>query len=71
MIEFFIMFTFIGFIIGYIFPKGHIAYISLIVIPVLWMFKFGFFWALVSFGELILGVVIAHYIAKPYNLKDY
>lgn len=60
MIEFFLIFTFIGFVIGKIFQKGNIAYFVLLLIPVVWAFEYGIFWAIVTYGELLFGVFLAN-----------
>jgi hypothetical protein len=59
-IAYFIIFTVIGFIVGKIFPKGSMAYFILLLIPIIWAFEYGIFWAIVTYGELLLGVTIAY-----------
>lgn len=60
MLQYFIIFTFVGFVVGKIFPKGSMAYFILLLIPIVWAFEYGIFWAIVTYGELLLGVTIAY-----------
>ncbi|TKI68649.1 hypothetical protein FCU45_09510 [Sulfurimonas crateris] len=60
MLQYFIIFTIIGFVVGKIFPKGSMVYGFLLIIPIVWAFKFGIFWAIVTYAELLFGVTIAY-----------
>lgn len=64
MIEFLLLFVFIGFIVGKIFPKGSKAYTFMIIIPILWGFEYGIFWGFITYLELLFGVVIAYAIKR-------
>lgn len=58
MIEFFILFVIIGFIIGVIQKNEDSAIGIIIFIAVIWLFIYGV-WAVATFVELILGYILA------------
>lgn len=58
MIEFFILFTMIGFIIGLIQKNKDTAIGIIITITIIWLFIYGI-WAVATFAELILGYILA------------
>ncbi|RLA72438.1 MAG: hypothetical protein DRG78_23855 [Epsilonproteobacteria bacterium] len=62
MIEFFIIFTIIGFTIGSLIRNKEKALGIIFLIAVVWAIGYSFFWGLVSFAELILGYFISQYI---------
>ena len=61
MLEFFILFVLIGFIIGIIQNNFDSAIGLIIIISVLWLFIFGV-WAIATFIELLLGYSLARKI---------
>ena len=61
MIEFFILFVIIGFIIGAIQKNEDSAIGIIILIIVIWLFIYGI-WAVATFVELILGYTLARKI---------
>jgi len=58
MIEFFILFVIIGFIIGVIQKNEDSAIGIIILIAVIWLFIYGI-WAVATFIELLLGHALA------------
>jgi len=63
MLEFFILFVLIGFVIGIIQNNFDSAIGIIIIISVLWLFIFGA-WAIATFIELILGYSLARKFYK-------
>ena len=58
MLEFFIVFTIAGFIIGIVSDSNSNAMAIILVISILWLFAFGA-WAIATFIELFLGYTLA------------
>lgn len=58
MLEFFIIFIAIGYILGMLISNNEKAIIVILVISIIWMFVFGF-WAIATLIELILGYLLA------------
>lgn len=58
MIEFFIVFIIVGYIIGITIADSEKSIIIILLISILWMFAFGF-WAIATFIELLLGYTLA------------
>lgn len=54
MLEFFILFTILGFILAFIIKEDKLIIIGIVVISVLWSFAFGP-WAIATFFELFIG----------------
>ena len=53
MLEFFILFTILGFILAFIIKEDKLIIIGIIVISILWSFAFGL-WAIPTFFELFI-----------------
>ena len=64
MLMYFILFTFIGFIIGNILLEKEKAFVGIIIVSIIWAFTYSIFWGLVSFGELTLGYFVAKIIRE-------
>ncbi len=58
MLEFFIIFIVIGYILGRLISNNEKAIIVILVISIIWMFVFGF-WAIATLIELSLGYLLA------------
>ena len=58
MLDFFIIFIAIGYILGMLISNNEKAIIVILVISIIWMFVFGF-WAIATLIELILGYLLA------------
>ena len=63
MLEFFIMFTILGFILAFIIKEDKLIIIGIIVISILWSFAFGP-WAIATFFELLIGYKLQRTLAE-------
>lgn len=64
MIEYFILFTVIGFIIGALFDSNiNVITFIILIITVIWAFIYGL-WSIATLIELLLGVGIYHKLKK-------
>lgn len=63
MLEFFIMFTILGFILAFIIKEDKLIIIGIIVISVLWSFAFGP-WAIATLFELLIGYKLQRTLAE-------
>lgn len=65
MLHYFIIFTVIGLVLGFALKDKQEAAITIILgISVIWGLANAIMWGFVTFGELMLGFVIAQAIAK-------
>ena len=63
MLEFFILFTILGFILAFIIKEDKLIIIRIIVISILWSFAFGP-WAIATFFELLIGYKLQRTLAE-------
>lgn len=63
MLTYFLLFTFIGVILGMLFNEDK-SILIIICIAIIWGISHKFIWGFVSLGELFLGYYLSKYIKK-------